>query len=223
LRLKAEDRTVQSPHIELITVSRQFGAGGSELARKLGERLNWHVLDDEVACRCAERLHLETSTVERLREHSPTLLARLSSALLVAPPEAPGIDTTHLLRIDAIAEAAFESITEAAKSLPLVVVGFGTQCIFADRPDALHLRLVAPMPVRVERLRERFGWDAANAAARARRMDEDRRRYVQRYFHRDVNDPLLYDVQINTGRTTLDEATSMIAQLVRAEQSVAVG
>jgi CMP/dCMP kinase len=214
---------MQSPHIELITVSRQFGAGGSELARKLGERLNWHVLDDEVACRCAERLHLETSTVERLREHSPTLLARLSSALLVAPPEAPGIDTTHLLRIDAIAEAAFESITEAAKSLPLVVVGFGTQCIFADRPDALHLRLVAPMPVRVERLRERFGWDAANAAARARRMDEDRRRYVQRYFHRDVNDPLLYDVQINTGRTTLDEATSMIAQLVRAEQSVAVG
>jgi CMP/dCMP kinase len=223
LRLKAEDRTVQSPHIELITVSRQFGAGGSELARKLGERLNWHVLDDEVACRCAERLHLETSTVERLREHSPTLLARLSSALLVAPPEAPGIDTTHLLRIDAIAEAAFESIMEAAKSLPLVVVGFGTQCIFADRPDALHLRLVAPMPVRVERLRERFGWDAANAAARARRMDEDRRRYVQRYFHRDVNDPLLYDVQINTGRTTLDEATSIIAQLVRAEQSVVVG
>jgi CMP/dCMP kinase len=214
---------VQSPHIELITVSRQFGAGGSELARKLGERLNWHVLDDEVACRCAERLHLETSTVERLREHSPTLLARLSSALLVAPPEAPGIDTTHLLRIDAIAEAAFESITEAAKSLPLVVVGFGTQCIFADRPDALHLRLVAPMPVRVERLRERFGWDAANAAARARRMDEDRRRYVQRYFHRDVNDPLLYDVQINTGRTTLDEATSIIAQLVRAEQSVVIG
>jgi CMP/dCMP kinase len=214
---------VQSPHIELITVSRQFGAGGSELARKLGERLNWHVLDDEVACRCAERLHLETSTVERLREHSPTLLARLSSALLVAPPEAPGIDTTHLLRIDAIAEAAFESIMEAAKSLPLVVVGFGTQCIFADRPDALHLRLVAPMPVRVERLRERFGWDAANAAARARRMDEDRRRYVQRYFHRDVNDPLLYDVQINTGRTTLDEATSIIAQLVRAEQSVVVG
>ncbi len=214
---------MQSVHIELITVSRQFGAGGSELARKLGERLNWHVLDDEVACRCAKRLHLETATVERLREHSPTLLARLSSALLVAPPEAPGIDTTHLLRIDAIAEAAFESITEAAKSLPLVVVGFGTQCIFADRPDALHVRLVAPMPVRVERLRERFGWDAANAAARAHRMDEDRRRYVQRYFHRDVNDPLLYDVQINTGRTTLDEATSIIAQLVRVEQGVAAG
>jgi cytidylate kinase len=214
---------MQSAHIELITVSRQFGAGGSELARKLGERLNWPVLDDEVTCRCAQRLNLETSTVARLREHSPTLLARLSAALLVAPPEAPGIDTTHLLRIDAIAEAALESITEAAKSLPLIVVGFGTQCIFANRADALHVRLVAPMPDRVERLRARYGWDAANAAARARRVDEDRRRYVQRYFHRDLNDPLLYDVQFNTGRTTLDEATTLIEQLVRLEQGAAVG
>jgi len=214
---------MQSAHIELITVSRQFGAGGSELARKLGERLNWPVLDDEVTCRCAQRLNLETSTVARLREHSPTLLARLSAALLVAPPEAPGIDTTHLLRIDAIAEAALESITEAAKSLPLIVVGFGTQCIFANRADALHVRLVAPMPDRVERLRARYGWDAANAAARARRVDEDRRRYVQRYFHRDLNDPLLYDVQINTGRTTLDEAATLIEQLVRLEQGAAVG
>ncbi|HEY2898323.1 MAG TPA: cytidylate kinase-like family protein [Gemmatimonadaceae bacterium] len=214
---------MQSAHIELITVSRQFGAGGSELARKLGERLNWPVLDDEVTCRCAQRLNLETSTVARLREHSPTLLARLSAALLVAPPEAPGIDTMHLLRVDAIAEAALESITEAAKSLPLILVGFGTQCIFANRADALHVRLVAPMPARVERLRARYGWDAANAAARARRMDEDRRRYVQRYFHRDVNDPLLYDVQINTGRTTLDEAVTMLEQLARVEQSAAVG
>jgi cytidylate kinase len=49
-------------------------------------------------------------------------------------------------------------------------------------------------------------------------MDEIRRRYVQRYFHRDVNDPLLYDMQINTGRTTLDEAAGIIEQLVRPEQ-----
>jgi CMP/dCMP kinase len=212
---------MQSARIELITVSRQFGAGGSELARKLGERLDWPVLDDEVACRCAQRLQIETSAVERLREHSPTLLARLTAALLVAPPEAPGIDTSDLLRIDAIAEAALASITEAAQTLPLIVVGFGTQCIFANRADALHVRLIAPLATRVDRLRARFGWDASNATAQVRRMDEERRRYVQRYFHRDVNDPLLYDVQINTGRTTFDEAASMIAQLVRGEQGAA--
>ena len=211
---------MQSAHTELITVSREFGAGGSELARKLGDRLGWPVLDDEVACRCAKRLQIDTAAVERLREHSPTLLARLSAALLVSPPEAPGIDTMHLLRIDAIAEAALDSITEAAETLPLIVVGFGTMCMFALRTDALHVRLVAPMNVRVARLRERYGWDAATAATRARRMDDERRRYVQRYFHRDVLDPLLYDVQINTGRATIDEATSMVEQLVRGDHAL---
>jgi CMP/dCMP kinase len=212
---------MKSAHVELITVSREFGAGGSDVARLVGERLNWPVLDDDVACRCAKRLNIDTAAVERLREHSPTLLARLSAALLVSPPEAPGIDTSNLMRIDAIAEAALDSITEAARSLPLIVVGFGTQCMFANRADALHVRLVAPLEARVARLRARYGWDASFAAAKARKMDEERRRYVQRYFHRDVLDPLLYDVQINTGRTSLEETAAIVERLVRGDGEAA--
>lgn len=208
---------MKSLHPELITVSREFGAGGSELARMLGERLRWPVLDDEVVCRCAKRLNIDQRAVERLREHSPTLLARISAALLVAPPEAPWFDNSSLLRIDAIAEAALESITEAAQSLPLIVVGFGTQCMFAGRADALHVRLLAPLESRVARLRARYDWDAATALMKAREMDDVRRRYIQRYFHRDVNDSLLYDVQINTGKTSIDEAAGMLERLIRGE------
>jgi len=214
---------MKSAHIEIVTVSREFGAGGSELAARLGARLAWPVLDDEVACRCAARLQLDTAAVERLREHSPTLLARLSAAFLVAPPEACAFDSTNLMHVDAVAEAAYESIMDAAEKLPLIFVGFGTQCIFADRQDALHVRLVAPLEIRVERLRARFGWDVATATAKARRMDDDRRRYVQRYFRRDVLDPLLYDVQINTGRTTINEAAALVEQLVRAGEEVTAG
>lgn len=208
---------MKSAHPELITVSREFGAGGSELARALGERLRWPVLDDEVVCRCAKRLNIDQSAVERLREHSPTLLARISAALLVAPPEAPWLDNSSLLRIDAIAEAALESITEAAQSLPLIVVGFGTQCMFAGRAHALHVRLVAPLDARVARLRARCGWDASTALTKAREMDDVRRRYIQRYFHRDINESLLYDVQINTGKTSIDEAAAMLERLIRGE------
>jgi cytidylate kinase len=206
---------MQSAHIQLITVSREFGAGGSDLARLLGERLGWPVLDHELVFRCAKRLNIDTAAVERMHECSPSLLARLSAALLVAPPEAPGIDTTHLLRIDSIAEAAHESIREAAEHPPLIVVGHGTQCLFANRRDALHVRLVAPWDVRTTRLRDRYGWNATVASAKARQMDEDRRRYVQRYFHADLRDPMLYDVQINTGRMSIDEAVSMVERMVR--------
>lgn len=205
---------MQSAHVDLITVSREFGAGGSDLARMLGERLGWSVLDHELVFRCAKRLNIDTAAVERMHECSPSLLARLSAALLVAPPEAPGIDTSHLLRIDSIAEAAHESIREAAEHPPLIVVGHGTQCMFAGRRDALHVRLFAPLDVRMTRLRDRHGWNAAVAAAKAKQMDEDRRRYVQRYFHHDLRDPLLYDVQFNTGRMSVEEAVSVVEQMV---------
>lgn len=212
---------MQSAHIALITVSREFGAGGSDLARMLGERLGWPVLDHELVFRCAKRLNIDTAAVERMHECSPSLLARLSAALLVAPPEAPGIDTSHLLRIDSIAEAAHESIREAAENPPLIVVGHGTQCLFANRRDALHVRLVAPLDVRITRLRDRYGWNAAVASAKARQMDEDRRRYVQRYFHTDLRDPMLYDVQINTGRMTVEEAVIAVECMVRGTSAQA--
>ena len=211
---------MQSAHIELITVSREFGAGGSELARKLGERLGWPVLDDEVACRCAQRLqyrYIGGGAAARTLAHAARATLRRA-----ARRAARGARHRHARICSASMRSRRRRWSPSRKpreSLPLIVVGFGTQCIFADRADALHVRLVAPMPVRVERLRERFGWDAATAATRARRMDEDRRRYVQRYFHRDVHDPLLYDVQINTGRTTIDEAAAMIEQLVRGEST----
>jgi cytidylate kinase len=205
---------MQSARVDLITVSREFGAGGSDLARLLGERLGWLVLDHELVFRCAKRLNIDTAAVERMHECPPSLLARLSAALLVSPPDAPGIDTSHLLRIDSIAEAAHESIREAADNPPLIVVGHGTQCLFAQRRDALHVRLFAPLDVRVTRLRDRYGWTAAVASAKARQMDDDRRRYVQRYFHQDLREPLLYDVQINTGRVSIEEAVNMVEQMV---------
>lgn len=211
-----------SAQIELITVSREFGAGGSDLARMLGERLGWPVLDHELVFRCAKRLNIDTAAVERMHECSPSLLARISAALLIAPPEAPGIDTSHLLRIDSIAEAAHESIREAAEHPPLIVVGHGAQCLLAGRREALHVRLFAPLAVRTTRLRERYAWSASLASAKAKEMDEVRRRYVQRYFSHDVRDPLLYDVQLNTGRMSVEEAVGVVEQMVHgAPASVA--
>jgi len=205
---------MQSARIDLITVSREFGAGGSDLARMLGERLGWPVLDHELVFRCAKRLNIDTAAVERMHECSPSLLARISAALLVAPPEAPGIDTMHMLHIDSIAEAAHESIREAAENPPVIVVGHGAQCLFAGRRDALHVRLYAPLGVRMTRLRERYGWSAATAGAKAKEMDEVRRRYVQRYFSHDVRDALLYDVQINTGHMSVEAAVRVVEQMV---------
>lgn len=207
---------MQNQPIDLITVSREFGAGGSDFAVELGNRLGWPVLDQDIIRRVAQRLKLQVKAVERLDEHPPNWLARVTSALLIAPPEMPvGIDTPHMLHMDSVAEAAQSVIVEAAQNPPLIIVGHSGQNIFATRRGALHVRLVAPLESRVERLRARFGWDHDTAAERARHIDADRAAYAQRYYHREWGDPLLYHVVIDTGRVSIAEAVKMIEAMTR--------
>lgn len=203
--------------IRLITVSREFGAGGSELAQELGQRLKWPVLDQDIVHRVADRLRLADGTVERFDEHPPSLLARIASVLIVLTPEmytfsAPANVPSH----DAIAAATRQVIEDAATSLPLIVVGHGAQCIFSARPDTLHVRLVAPFDVRVQRVARRVNIHPTVASALVQRADHDRQAYVQRYFHQDVKSELLYDLRINTGRIAISEAAALVAQLVES-------
>jgi cytidylate kinase len=210
--------------IDLITIAREFGAGGSELAEAIGARLGWPVLDRELARRVATRLELDPEAVERMDEHAPTLLARVASAMLVCPPEAPlFIDAASVLSPDAVAHAVKQEIMAAARTPPLVIVGHGGQCLFRDRPGTLHLRLVAPIADRVARVCRRLGCNHKMAAAQVRQADEDRNAYIRRYHEAEWRDPLLYDLEINTGRVDIGLAADLVARLVEAPTPVGVG
>ncbi len=207
---------VKTEEIDLITVSREFGAGGSDFAAELGGRLGWPVLDQDIIRGIAARLNLEVATAERMDEHPPNWLARVTSALLVAPPElATGLDTGHVLQMDAVARAAEAVIVDAAAKPPLIVVGHSGQNIFATRAGTLHVRLVAPLEARVTRLTTRFGWDERTATQRAHHVDADRNSYAQRYYRREWRDPLLYHVVINTSRIGISEAASLVEAMAR--------
>lgn len=203
--------------IDVITISREFGAGGSDLATELGARLGWPILDHALVERVAARLKLDPRTVEVLDEHPPTLFSRVASALLIAPVESPMLlDTSQVLSPDAVADASRAAITEAVADPPVIIVGHGGQLMLRDRPRTLHVRLVAPIEARVQRICARGGCDARTASADIRRIDEARTGYVRRYFHHDLRDPLLYDLTINTGRASIAEAADLVLARLHA-------
>jgi cytidylate kinase len=209
------------PPIDLITVSREYGAGGSELARCAGSELQWLVLDRDLVRQVAELLRLEPHHVEAVDEQPPGLLTRLiASALLMAPPELPTEMQTDRLHPDSIAAAARAAILAAAESPPLIVVGHASQCLFRNRPATLHIRLVAPLALRLQRVCSRMPCDSARAVAETRRMDQARAAYVRRHHQADWRDPLLYDMEINTGRLTIEEAARMVVNVVIARNGV---
>jgi hypothetical protein len=203
--------------IQLITISREYGAGGSELGVLLGQQLGWPVLDHELVRQLAARLRCEEGEVVAMDEHAPSFLERLASMAVVTAPESRAHSTPWATDPDCVAAAAREVLLEAAQRLPLVVVGHGGNCLFRDRRDVLRLRVTAPFDVRVRRVAQRTGLPSHQALAEVRRKDADRQQYLQRYYQSRVNDACEYDLQINTGTVSLEAAAHLVLCLLRTE------
>jgi cytidylate kinase len=201
--------------IALITVSREYGAGGSELGVLLGQRLGWRVLDRDMARRIATRLRCDARMVDAIAERGPTLLERVISAFTVVPAEAPIVpDPSAPLDPNNFVAASRVVLDEAVRELPLVIIGHGANCYFAGRPDVLRVRVTAPFDLRVRRIAQRTGQQFGAAADDVRRHDENRGEYLDRYYRCDKNDPTAYDLQINTATIPLDTAADLVTGIV---------
>jgi cytidylate kinase len=200
----------------LITVAREFGSGGSDLARALGVRLGWAVLEDhEIVHRVAERLGAPERDVEASDEHVATLAERLGRSLAGVFPEV--VPTHEPSRVDAdrVARTATTVLEEAAREPDVIVVGHGGMCLFRDRPDALHIRVVASQEHRVAEVVRRLGLSEDAAREEIQVRDEDRSAYIRRYFEASWDDPTLYHLVVNSGRVGPEPGAALVESLVQ--------
>jgi len=200
--------------IDLITIARQFGAGGSELARELGQAIGWPVLDRDIIHAAAAQLHTDAASMEHLDESVQTTLQTVLQGFAHTVPEV-SIEPAYEVDPDELARATHRILATAAEKPPLIVVGHGVQCLFSKRPGTLHVRVVAPVAVRAGAIASRMNLDEVGARAETEKRDKDRARYLRHHFACDNNDPILYSVQFNTSQLSVPNIVRAIAELVR--------
>ncbi|MGH2486822.1 MAG: AAA family ATPase, partial [Ktedonobacterales bacterium] len=147
----AENATLpQSPRMRAITVSRQYGSGGGEIARLLAEKLGWRLIDHEVVVGVARELGVTLDEAEAQDERSESLITRLLASMSLAYPN-EGTDHAESpeARSAAYQEALRRVVVTAADEGKVVIVGRASQVVLADRRDVLHVRIVASLPQRV--------------------------------------------------------------------------
>jgi cytidylate kinase len=205
--------------MSVITISRQFGSGGSDIAQLVAGRLGWTLIDNEFVDRVAERAGCSPAEVQQQEERVPTLIERLARALTVSAPEmfAAAADPQMALppedRIVRVTEAV---ITEAVQRGHVVMVGRGAQAYLAERERTLHVYLVAPRPQRVAAVVRRLGITPEEAAKRLDEVDDGRHRYVRTHYAREWDDAANYDLVINTGHLTYEQAADLIVAAAQA-------
>jgi cytidylate kinase len=202
----------------LITVSRQYGSGGSEIARLVAAALGWTVIDNEFVAEVARRAGLPPEEVAAREERAPGLLERLARTLAVASPEM-FVTTAGVPRAEddeaTIVRVTERVIADAAANGRVVLVGRGAQAILARRPEALHVYVVASREWRARLAVERLGVAPGEVDRVLTETDRQRDRYVKEHYGRTREDPTNYDLVLNTGRLTIEGAAALVVAEAR--------
>jgi len=206
----------------IVTISREYGAGGSEIARRVAAALGWRLVDNEVIDRVARESGLPADEVALREERAPGFLERLTRALSRAAPElfprpperVPEPEEAALVR------ATEKAVAELARGDHVVVVGRAAAAVLSHL-DALHVRVVAPRPARLARAIQRLGTDRETARKVVEDTDAARGRYHRQYYGRDWSDPANYHMVLNSEALGVEGAARLIEAEVRLRSRAA--
>src|SRR6059058_3485406 len=201
----------------LITISRMYGAGGSEVAARVARALGWALFDNAVIDAVTERSGLTRAEVSARDERIPSIVERIATTLSLGTPESmPAIPEAPLLMTEErLVDITRRVIEEAVHQGPAVFVGRGAQCLLANRRDSLHVFCYASRTKLVEGAITRLGVAAKDAERVVIDMNRNREQYVRRHFNREWRDIANYHLCVDTGWLALDGAADLVARLVR--------
>lgn len=186
--------------VNVITISRQYGAGASELARMLSNRLGFRVVDDELLQMAAERSGMDLEKIERVYEQRPSF-----QDLRV-----------YKERSEKYITAVHEVLDSLAREGNVIVVGRGANLSLLSYHNVFNLRVVADFQVRLQRVMEREGLSEADARRKITEADYARETYYRYLFNVMPDDPLVYDIVLNTSRMSMEEAAAIVTAAFEA-------
>jgi hypothetical protein len=184
--------------IKIVTVEREYGSGGGEIAQLLSERLGWKLWDQLLTEEIARLAECPKAVVQVREEKTDPLYYRLFKSFLRGSYE--GSINAHKLKVvdsESIMRITERVVTKVAGTGECVIVGRGSQHFLASRQDTLRVFLYAPREDKVRRLMGQ-GKSENEAHELVDTIDRDRIVYVQKYFNVEWPSRAVYHIMLNT-------------------------
>ena len=187
-----------------ITISRQTGALGQELARRLADELHWQAFDKEILSAIAENSHTREAVLSRLDEEATGTVKDYLSQMVVPGDPGQAAYLEHMVRV----------VWGLARQGNAIILGRGAN-YFLDPRFGLRVRLIAPFDARVERVARREGLAPRDAAERVRRNDAGQAAFIRQVYGREIDDPAGFDLVLNMGALEVGTAAGAILAALR--------
>lgn len=195
-----------------VTISRQTGAYGITVSKDLCEYLQtnerrtqcvWTVFDKELIKKVVEEHDLPETVLPYLSEDTVSEIQDMIE-------ESLGLHPSH----DTLVTKTNKTILHLAQLGYAIIVGRASNIITAKMPGGVNIRLVCPLEKRLEHIQEYYQMKQKEAKEYICKEDLKRKKYVKKYFNKDIEDPLLYDMIINVDGLDHHETIQVIGDLV---------
>jgi cytidylate kinase len=209
----------------VITISRQYGSGGDEVARQVCNMLQYRFFDKVLMRQVASEVGLSTSEIVDFSEDNYKIqsfldrlfnFSRMAAQVEVWQRDPSGALIEEVEELDTVKSLTMvESTIQAAyKHGDVVIVGRGGQVILKDKPDVLHVRIEAPLADRYQRIHEQTTFSLAGAKDFAIKRDRAAADYLKRFYEVNWANSELYDLVINTGKVGIEGAAQLIVNAI---------
>jgi len=202
-RLEIEKRGAEKEVEDFVTISRAVGSRGTEVARRLAQRLGWPLFDKEILQHMAGDDQVRARLYEEMDERDTSWLESVLRWLLKG--EFRKEDYFHRLS---------ETVLAIARQGPAIFLGRGVDFIL-PQDRGLRVRFLAPEESRVREYARQNQCDEKVARGRIARIEHERSEFIRRFFGKTKADPLRFDLILNLGRVSQDDAVELIVTALR--------
>jgi cytidylate kinase len=195
-----------------IALSRATGARATSVARVLGQKLGWHVYDHELLELIAKEMGLRTRLLESVDERRGSWIQDTMAGFALVPLVSETGYVRHLV----------ETLLSLASHGSCILVGRGAAHIL-PAATTLRVRLVAPLEDRIAVMSRELHVPRDEAARRVKTMDRERTAFIKDHFQRDPENPVNYDLVLNSSRFSVAECADVIVDALRRLQGHSAG
>lgn len=200
----------------VITISRQFGAGGKTLGEMVAQKMNYSFVDSEIIQMVAKKAKVSTHWVESIEKEAGGKLLKFMTGLVSKSLVERVLDDQHgYIDEEIFIELLNKIIVEIADEGNAVVLGRGGQYILRDRDDAYHILLIAHLNDRIHFMESRYGLSTGQAIQAVSREDRRRSNFYRKFGKEDYDNPDLYHLALNMSKLKLEKACDLICELLK--------
>ncbi len=201
----------------VITISKESGTESEQVASLLAKKLGWEYIGKQLVARLAKELRISESEVEAFRQDAQSRLLRFVDRYTCTLVQKV-VDREHgCLEDKNYFEAVKKLVEDVYQAGNAIIIGWGGQCLLRGKPGVLHVRLRKDEEGKIKTIMEKFKLNRKAAKDYIAREEGDSKSLIKHYFKEDWNDPRLYDLIIDMGKTSIEEAVEMIIKNLKRE------